>query len=65
MPIETPTTSSNPLNPGVLLSLPRVEGVDPLDPAGTLPPDAKQVGIVWIIDRWPNFPVSGVNKDRV
>lgn len=65
MPIETPTTSSNPLNPGVLLSLPRVEGVDPLDPAGTLPPDAKQVGIVCIIDRWPNFPVSGVNKDRV
>lgn len=65
MPIETPITSSNPLNPGVLLSLPRVEGVDPLDPAGTLPPDAKQVGIVCIIDRWPNFPVSGVRKDRV
>lgn len=51
-------------NAGILLNLPRFEGVDPLDPAGTLPPDAKQNGIVCIIDRWPNFPVNA-RIDRV
>lgn len=65
MPTQTPITVSSTLNPGVLLSLPRVDGVDPQDPAGTLPPDAKQLGIVCVIDRWPNFPVSGTRKDRV
>lgn len=65
MPTQTPITAGSTLNPGVLLSLPGVDGVDPQDPAGTLPPDAKQVGIVCVIDRWPNFPVSGARKDRV
>ncbi|RON69245.1 hypothetical protein BK671_07330 [Pseudomonas fluorescens] len=65
MPTQTPITANSTTNPGVLLSLPRVDGVDPQDPAGTLPPDAKQVGIVCVIDRWPNFPVSGGRRDRV
>ena len=65
MPTKAPITASSTLNSAVLLSLPKVDGVDPQDPAGTLPPDAKQVGIVCVIDRWPNFPVSGVRKDRV
>ena len=65
MPTKVPITASSTLNSAVLLSLPRVDGVDPQDPAGTLPPDAKQVGIVCVIDRWLSFPVSGERKDRV
>ncbi|QKV64675.1 hypothetical protein HUW52_17845 [Pseudomonas sp. 43A] len=65
MPTKAPITASSTLSSAVLLSLPRVDGVDPQDPAGTLPPDAKQVGIVCVIDRWLSFPVSGARKDRV
>ncbi|VVQ29813.1 hypothetical protein PS943_01542 [Pseudomonas fluorescens] len=43
---------------GVLLDPLRVRGVDPADPAGTLPDDAKQNGIVCIIPRWPAFPTD-------
>jgi hypothetical protein len=65
MPSRVPIVPSSTLHAGVLLNLARVDGVDPQDPAGTLPPDAKQVGIICVIDRWPNFPVSGIRKDRV
>lgn len=64
MPADDPHAARSALNAGVLLDLPRFEGVDPLDPAGTLPPDAKQNGIVCIIDRWPAFPI-GARIDRV
>lgn len=43
---------------GILLDQPRVLGVDPLDPAGTLPADAKLNGITVIFPRWPDFPVG-------
>lgn len=65
MPTHKPVTASSAMNAGVLLDLPRVDGVDPQDPAGTLPPDAKQVGIVCVIDRWPNFPPPDARIDRV
>lgn len=64
MPADDPHTARSALNAGVLLDLPRFEGVDPQDPAGTLPPDAKQNGIVCIIDRWPAFPIDA-RIDRV
>jgi hypothetical protein len=66
MSSDDPRAKSNAFNAGILLDLPRFEGVDPLDPAGTLPPDAKQNGIVCIIDRWPAFPVLPDTRiDRV
>ncbi|WP_025109932.1 hypothetical protein [Pseudomonas sp. H1h] len=49
---------------GILLNAPRVQGVDPADPGGTLPDDAKLKGIVVIIDRWPAFPIDA-RIDRV
>lgn len=49
---------------GVLLDAPKVQGVDPADPQGTLPDDAKQNGIVVVIDRWPAFPTDA-RVDRV
>ncbi|CAI8982247.1 hypothetical protein A9HBioS_0237 [Pseudomonas koreensis] len=49
---------------GVLLDPPSVQGVDPADPNGTLPEDAKLNGIVVIIARWPAFP-TGTRIDRV
>lgn len=65
MPTHKPITASSAFNAGVLLDLPRVDGVDPQDPAGTLPPDAKQVGFVAVIGRWLNFPPPDARIDRV
>ena len=59
-----PLAARNALDAGVLLDAPRVQGVDPADPAGTLPDDAKQNGIVCIILRWPAFPTDA-RIDRV
>ncbi|WLG53620.1 MULTISPECIES: hypothetical protein [Pseudomonas] len=56
--------TANTSDAGVLLDLPRVEGVDASDPAGTLPADAKQKGIGVIISRWLAFPVDA-RIDRV
>jgi hypothetical protein len=64
MPADDPHAARSVLNQGVLLDLPRFEGVDPQDPVGILPPDAKQNGIVCIIDSWPAFPTDA-RIDRV
>ncbi|MCP1445392.1 hypothetical protein J3D54_004524 [Pseudomonas sp. GGS8] len=56
-PID-PLAAGSASNAGVLLDVPRVQGVDPVDTAGTLPDDAKQNGIVCIIPRWPAFPTD-------
>jgi hypothetical protein len=64
MSADDPDVTSSAVNAGILLNLPRFEGVDPSDPAGTLPPDAKQNGIVCIIGIWPAFPVD-TRIDRV
>jgi hypothetical protein len=53
-----PLATGNASDTGVLLDLPRVQGVDPADPAGKLPENAKQNGIVCIIPRWPAFPTN-------
>ncbi|MEO8645465.1 hypothetical protein [Pseudomonas sp.] len=57
-PPNDPLAAGNTSDAGVLLDLPRVQGVDPADSAGTLPDDAKQNGIVCIIPRWPAFPTD-------
>lgn len=54
---ERPRSSSTS-DAGILLDPVRVLGVDPLDPAGTLPADAKVNGITVIIPRWPDFPTG-------
>mgnify|MGYP006951084212 CR=1 FL=1 len=59
-----PLAEGSTSDAGVLLDFPRVQGVDPADPAGTLPDDAKQNGIVCIITRWPAFPTDD-RIDRV
>ncbi|MGX1186054.1 hypothetical protein AB7M29_003733 [Pseudomonas sp. F-14 TE3623] len=61
---DDPLAARNASDAGVLLDPLRVQGVDPADPAGTLPDDAKQNGIVCIILRWPAFPTDA-RIDRV
>lgn len=62
-PDDTDQNTST-LDAGALLNVPRVVGVDPTDPEGTLPEDAVPNGLVVIIDRWPAFPTDG-RIDRV
>ncbi|MHC8333241.1 hypothetical protein [Pseudomonas sp. LB3P25] len=63
-PPNDPLAAGSTSDAGVLLDPLRVQGVDPSDPAGTLPDDAKQNGIVCIIPRWPAFPTD-TRIDRV
>ncbi|MGF6208753.1 hypothetical protein [Pseudomonas frederiksbergensis] len=60
---EQPVAASTS-DAGILLDQPRVLGVDPLDPSGTLPADARLNGITVIIPQWPNFP-TGVQVHTV
>lgn len=58
------TSATTASDSGVLVDIPGVVGVDPSDPTGALPSDAKERGIEVIVPRWPDFP-AGVQAHTV